>query len=97
MKETIPSSSITWSEMGKQNIQAEKVYNWGKHARNQPNTLSLEDGKTSAVEHRARTKWTVEMNFALIEAANEAEELHRSLQCPAKGEAVDHVVSRCNK
>ena len=27
MKETIPSSSITWSEMGKQNVQAEKVYN----------------------------------------------------------------------
>ena len=26
MKETIPSSSITWSEMGKQNVQAEKVY-----------------------------------------------------------------------
>ena len=26
LKETIPSSSITWSEMGKQNIQAEKVY-----------------------------------------------------------------------
>ena len=26
MKETIPSSSITWSEMGKQNIQAKKVY-----------------------------------------------------------------------
>ena len=25
-KETIPSSSITWSEMGKQNVQAEKVY-----------------------------------------------------------------------
>ena len=26
LKETIPSSSITWSEMGKQNVQAEKVY-----------------------------------------------------------------------
>ena len=26
LKETIPSSSITWSEMGKQNIQAKKVY-----------------------------------------------------------------------
>ena len=26
MKETIPSSSITWSEMGKQNIQAKEVY-----------------------------------------------------------------------
>ena len=26
LKETIPSSNITWSEMGKQNIQAEKVY-----------------------------------------------------------------------
>ena len=26
MKETIPSSSITWSEMGKQNVQPEKVY-----------------------------------------------------------------------
>lgn len=45
-----------------------------QHARNQPNTSSLEDGQTSAVEHRARTKWTVEMNFALIEARNEAEE-----------------------
>ena len=71
--------------------------NWRKHAQNQPNTSSLEDGKTSAVEHRARTKWTVEMNFAVTEAANEAEELHRSPQCPAKGEAVDHVVSKCNK
>ena len=39
-----------------------------QHARNQPNTSSLEDGQTSAVEHRARSKWTVEMNFALIEA-----------------------------
>ena len=27
-----------------------------QHARNQPNTSSLEDGQTSAVEHRARTK-----------------------------------------
>ena len=26
MKETIPSSSITWSEMRKQNIQAKEVY-----------------------------------------------------------------------
>jgi len=26
LKETIPSSSITWSEMGKQNIQAKEVY-----------------------------------------------------------------------
>ena len=26
LKETIPSSSITWSEMGKQNIQVKKVY-----------------------------------------------------------------------
>ena len=26
LKENIPSSSITWSEMGKQNIQAEEVY-----------------------------------------------------------------------
>ena len=26
LKETIPSSSITCSEMGKQNVQAEKVY-----------------------------------------------------------------------
>ena len=26
LKETIPSSSITWSEMGKQNVQAENVY-----------------------------------------------------------------------
>ena len=26
LKETIPSSSITWSEMGKQNIQANEVY-----------------------------------------------------------------------
>ena len=26
LKETVPSSSITWSEMGKQNVQAEKVY-----------------------------------------------------------------------
>ena len=26
LKETIPSSSIAWSEMGKQNVQAEKVY-----------------------------------------------------------------------
>ena len=29
LKETIPSSSITWSEMGKQNIQAKEVY-WRK-------------------------------------------------------------------
>ena len=29
LKETIPSSSITWSEMGKQNVQAEKVYSVG--------------------------------------------------------------------
>ena len=26
LEETIPSSSITWSEMGKQNIQAKEVY-----------------------------------------------------------------------
>ena len=26
MKETIPSSSITWFEMGKQNIKAKEVY-----------------------------------------------------------------------
>ena len=39
-----------------------------QHARNQINTSSLEDGQTSAVKHRTRTKWTVEMNFALIEA-----------------------------
>ena len=26
LKETIPSSSITWYEMGKQNIQAKEVY-----------------------------------------------------------------------
>ena len=26
LKETVPSSSITWSEMGKQNVLAEKVY-----------------------------------------------------------------------
>ena len=26
LKETIPSSSITWSEIGKQNIQAKEVY-----------------------------------------------------------------------
>ena len=26
LKETIPSSSITWSEMGKENIQAKEVY-----------------------------------------------------------------------
>ena len=26
LKESIPKSSITWSEMGKQNIQAKKVY-----------------------------------------------------------------------
>ena len=29
LKETIPSSSITWSDMGKQNIQAKEVY-WRK-------------------------------------------------------------------
>ena len=29
LKETIPSSSITWSEMGKQNIQAKEVYSQG--------------------------------------------------------------------
>ena len=29
LKETIPSSSITWSEMGKQNIQAKEVYFMG--------------------------------------------------------------------
>ena len=55
-----------------------------QHARNQPNTSSLEDGQTSAVEHRARTnlKWTVEMNFALIEARNEAEELQQVTTMP---------------
>ena len=37
-----------------------------QHACNHPNTSSLEDGQTSAVEHRARTKWTVEMNFAAL-------------------------------
>ena len=26
LKETVLSGNITWSEMGKQNIQAEKVY-----------------------------------------------------------------------
>ena len=26
LKDTIPSCSITWSEMGKQNIQAKEVY-----------------------------------------------------------------------
>ena len=26
LKETIPSSSMTWSEMGKQNVQAKEVY-----------------------------------------------------------------------
>ena len=46
-----------------------------QHARNQPNTSSLEDGQTSAIEHCARTKWSVEMNFALIEARNGAEDL----------------------
>ena len=30
LKGTIPSSSITWSEMGKQNIQAKKVYSSAK-------------------------------------------------------------------
>ena len=28
LKKTIPSSNITWSEMGQQNIQAEEVYRW---------------------------------------------------------------------
>ena len=46
-----------------------------QHARNQINTSSLEDGQKSAVKHRTRTKWTVEMNFAVIEARNEAEEI----------------------
>ena len=30
LKETIPSSSITWSEMRKQNIQAKEVYSFAR-------------------------------------------------------------------
>ena len=36
-----------------------------QHARNQANTSNLEDGETSAVQQRVKTKWTVEMNTAI--------------------------------
>jgi len=46
---------------------------------------SAEDGQMNAEpQRRTRTKWTMDMNTALIDARKQAEDLHQSTQCPTK-------------
>jgi len=46
---------------------------------------SAEDGQMNAEpQRRTRTKWTMDMNTALIDARKQAEDLHQSTQCPKK-------------
>ena len=53
-----------------------------QHFRNQ--TESERDETTYAERHRVRTKWTQEMNAALIDSRTEAEQFFNPNDCPTK-------------
>ena len=55
-----------------------------QHARNQANTSNVEDGETSAVQQRVKTKWTVETNTAILESKKDPEQLLNTDNCPRK-------------
>ena len=59
-----------------------------QHIRNQTESQQR-DETTNAERHRVRTKWTQEMNAALIDSRTEAEQLFNSSDCPKKENSRD--------